>query len=97
MSIMINEAMKTERANVLCATPCERTPDRMGRANGYKAKNVKSRLGNLALAIPQVRDGIKFYPSALEKGERSERASVEAVHGADVYRRGSRPARSPLS
>jgi putative transposase len=74
MSIMINEAMKIERANVLCATPYERTPDRMGRANGYKAKNVKSRLGNLALAIPQVRDGIKFYPSALEKGERSERA-----------------------
>jgi len=74
MGIMVNEAMKIERANALRATPYERTPARMGHANGYKPKNVKSRLGNLALAIPQVRDGIEFYPSALEKGERSERA-----------------------
>ncbi|MDF7809324.1 IS256 family transposase [Pontiellaceae bacterium B12219] len=46
----------------------------LGHANGYKPKNVRSRLGNLALQIPQVRGGIEFYPSALEKGERSERA-----------------------
>jgi putative transposase len=74
MSIMVNEAMKVERANALRASPYERTPDRLGHANGYKGKNVKSRLGNLALAIPQVRGGVEFYPSALEKGERSERA-----------------------
>ena len=71
MAIMVNEAMKIERANALRAAPYERTPARMGRANGYKTKNVKSRLGNLAPAFPQGRDGIKFYPSALENDDRS--------------------------
>ncbi len=74
MAILINEAMKIERANVLRAQPYERSDERLGHANGYKPKNVKSRLGNLALQIPQVRGGVGFYPSALEKGERSERA-----------------------
>ena len=53
MAIMVNEAMKIERANALRAAPHERTPARMGRANRYKTKNVKSRLGNLAPAFPQ--------------------------------------------
>lgn len=74
MAILVNEAMKIERANVLKAAAYERTPDRTGHANGYKDKQVKSRLGNLGLQIPQVRGGVEFYPSALEKGERSERA-----------------------
>ena len=74
MAILVNEAMKVERANALGAQPYERTPERQGQANGYKPKQVKSRLGNLALQIPQVRGDIDFYPSALEKGERSERA-----------------------
>ena len=74
MTILVNEAMKIERANALGAQPYERSDGRLGHANGYKPKNVKSRLGNLALKVPQVRGGIEFYPSALEKGERSERA-----------------------
>ena len=74
MAILVNEAMKIERANALGAQPYERSDERLGHANGYKPKNVKSRLGNLDLRIPQVRGGIEFYPSALEKGERSERA-----------------------
>lgn len=74
MAILINEAMKIERANALGAQPYERSDERLGHANGYKPKSVKSRLGNLDLQIPQVRGGIEFYPSALEKGERSERA-----------------------
>lgn len=74
MAILVNEAMKIERSKVLRAGAYERTPDRMGHANGFKDKNVKSRLGNLDLRIPQVRGDVEFYPSALEKGERSERA-----------------------
>lgn len=86
MAILINEAMKIERANVLQATAYERTPDRQGHANGYKPKHVKSRLGGLSLQIPQVRGGVEFYPSALEKGERSERAMKLAM--AEMYIKG---------
>lgn len=74
MAILVNEAMKIERSQALQAGAYERTPDRTGYANGFKAKNVKSRLGSLNLQIPQVRGEVEFYPSALEKGERSERA-----------------------
>ena len=72
--------------HTLRATAYERTPDRQGHANGYKPKHVKSRLGNLGLQIPQVRNGIAFYPSALEKGERSERALKLAM--AEMYIKG---------
>ena len=68
--ILVNEAMRIERQAYLGAGPYERTPDRCGRANGYKNKTVKTRLGEIDFAIPQVREG-GFYPGALEKGLRS--------------------------
>jgi len=86
VAILINEAMKIERSRALQASAYERTPERKGHANGYKSKNVKSRLGNLALQIPQVRGDVQFYPSALEKGERSERALKLAM--AEMYIKG---------
>ena len=71
--ILINEAMKLERQAYLGAGPYERTPERQGYANGYKPKGVTTRVGEIEFAIPQVREG-NFYPSAFEKGLRSERA-----------------------
>ncbi len=89
IEILINESMKLEREEFLGAGPHERSPDRRGRANGYKPKAVKSRVGNLNLQVPQVRDvvdGESFYPNALERGERSERALKLAL--AEMYVQG---------
>ncbi len=85
-SILFNEAMKIERSRALRADPYQRTAERLGYANGYKPKDVKSRLGMLSLQIPQVRGEVEFYPSALEKGERSERALKLAI--AEMYIKG---------
>jgi putative transposase len=74
VSILINEAMRIERSRALEAEPWQRTQTRKGYANAYKPKNVESRIGKLALQIPQVRGPLQFYPNALEKGLRSERA-----------------------
>ena len=71
--IIINSAMQAERQQYLNAAPYERTDERRGYANGFKPKTVTTRLGKIAFAVPQVRDG-SFYPQALEKGLRSERA-----------------------
>jgi transposase-like protein len=71
--IMLNEAMKIERSQVVGAYPYQRSERRQGYANGFKAKTVETRLGPLTLQVPQTR-GVRFYPSALEKGVRSERA-----------------------
>lgn len=85
MQILFNEAMRLERTEHMGAEPYERTDQRRGYANGFKAKTVNSRLGKLQLKVPQTRDG-DFYPSALERGERSERALKLAI--AEMYVQG---------
>ena len=84
--ILVNEAMKIERSTFLRAGSYERTEDRRGRSNGFKSKNVDTRIGEIQFQIPQVRDvvdGESFYPSSLERGVRSERALKLAV--AEMY------------
>ena len=71
--ILINTATQVEREKHLGAGYYKRSPERRGHANGFKPKTVKTRLGEITFDVPQVRDG-SFYPGALEKGLRSERA-----------------------
>ena len=85
IEILMNEAMKLERAEALGAMPYQRTESRQGYANGFKSKTVNTRLGRLNLKVPQTRD-VDFYPSAIERGERSERALKLAV--AEMYVQG---------
>ena len=85
IEILMNEEMKLERADALGAMPYQRSESRRGYANGFKPKTVRSRLGRLNLQVPQTRD-VDFYSSALERGERSERALKLAV--AEVYVQG---------
>lgn len=82
---LMNEAMKLQRSDALRAGPYQRTADRRGHANGFKPKTVNSRLGKLELQVPQTR-GVEFYPTVLERGERSERALKLAV--AEMYVQG---------
>ena len=83
--VILNNVMQAERSQYLQAKAYERTEDRQGHANGYKPKTVRTRLGDITFAIPQVREG-GFYPSALEKGMRSERALLIAL--AEMYVQG---------
>ena len=83
--VMVNEAMRIERENYLGAKPYERSEDRQGHANGYKPKTVRTRVGEVTIDIPQVREG-GFYPHALEKGMRSERALLLTL--AEMYVQG---------
>ncbi len=85
LAFLINSAMLLERQKHLKAEPYERTEERNGHANGFKPKTVKSRLGELDLLVPQVREG-DFYPNCLEKGMRSERALRLAL--AEMYVQG---------
>ena len=83
--IVIDAAMEAERQKHLGVAPYERSPDRRGQANGYKPKTVATRMGEITFAVPQVREG-GFYPQALEKGLRSERALKLAL--AEMYVQG---------
>jgi transposase-like protein len=85
IQVIVNNAMQVEREKYLQARHYERSEKRSGYANGYKPKRVKTRMGEIDFEIPQVREG-GFYPSALEKGIRSERALTISL--AEMYVQG---------
>ena len=51
--IMINEAMRIERSQVLEAGPYERTEWRRDHANGFKSKTLSARMGEITDQVPQ--------------------------------------------
>ncbi len=83
--LLMNAAMKIEREQFLGAAAHERSEERKGYANGYKPKELHTRMGSLDLRILQVR-GLCFYPQSLEKGSRSEKALKLAI--AQMYLEG---------
>jgi transposase-like protein len=91
LTTLLNHAMRIEREQALGAESHERTAARRGYANGYKPRTLTTRLGDLPLQVPQTRDyadehGRPFYPSALQRGVRSERALTLAI--AEMYVQG---------
>lgn len=85
VTVLVNSAMVAERSEHLRAAPYERSAERIGYANGYKDKAMKTRLGTLPLKVPQTRDS-EFCPQSLERGLRSERALLLAI--AEMYVQG---------
>ncbi len=47
--LLLNEAIKIERAQVLGAAPYERNEERRGHANGFKPKTVATSVGEMRL------------------------------------------------
>jgi putative transposase len=85
LEALLNETMKIDREMHLGAAPYERSDQRRGQANGFKPKTLSTRLGQLQLEVPQVRDS-SFYPQSLERGCRSEVALKVAL--AEMYTQG---------
>jgi putative transposase len=85
LRVILNAAMQAERTEHLNAAPYQHTQERRGYANGFKPKTMQTRVGEITFAVPQVREG-GFYPQALEKGLRSERALTLAL--AEMYVQG---------
>jgi len=85
LEVLLNEMMKVERSRHLQAGPYERSELRQGYANGFKSKRVRTRVGELDLAVPQTRAS-DFSPSCLAKRLQSERALRLAL--AEAYVQG---------
>ena len=63
----------------LQATPYERSDQRQGYRNGYKPRQLTTRVGALTLLVPQVRDR-QFSTSC----SRATSALMKAAHGQEV-------------
>jgi transposase-like protein len=83
---LVNQAMMAEVASHVAAKPHERTDARRGHRNGYKPRTLKTRIGELELAVPQVRACEPYHPSMFAKWQRSERALLVAC--AEMYFQG---------
>lgn len=77
--LLVDEAMRRERAAVLQAQPYERTDARKGQANGFQPKTLATRIGPITFQVPRSPPGLQFYPSSLQKGVRSEQARKLAL------------------
>lgn len=83
LEVMARRVMQEELAAHLCAEPHERTASRRGHRNGYKPRSLKTRVGELALEVPQVRGMEPYSPMLFAKWERTERALLVAC--AEMY------------
>jgi putative transposase len=61
----------------------ERAPERTTHRNGYRPRSWDTRVGELQLAIPRLRQG-SYLPSFLEPRRRAEQALVAVVQEAHV-------------
>ena len=87
IAVLIDQAMLIERSHHIGARPYERNAERDGHANGFKPKTLQTRVGKVEVSVPQVRGSSEaFYPSAFERGQRSEVALKLAV--AEMYLQG---------
>jgi len=82
IEIGLQKIMELERDAHIGAESYERTGSRKTYRNGYKPRKLNTRVGCITLQIPQTRDG-EFYPSILERYQRSEKALVIAL--AEAY------------
>lgn len=77
--------MEAERDAYVNAAPFERGAERQAQRNGYKPRTLVTRVGRLELQVPKTRDG-GYYPSILQRYQRSEAAVITAL--AECYVQG---------
>jgi transposase-like protein len=80
LEAVLEVGMREEVAAHLGAGEHERSEGRRGHRNGTKPRTLATRVGELALAVPQVRgcDAGPYHPSMFARWQRSERALLVA-------------------
>ena len=75
---VLNQVLQAEATEQLCAEPYERTEERTGYRNGTYPHQLTTRVGNLTLRVPRIRNG-KFSTELFARYQRSEQALVLAL------------------
>ena len=75
LEAILNQVLNAQVAEQLQAAPYERSEQRQGYRNGYKPRQLTTRVGALTLLVPQVRDG-QFSTELFTRSQRSEQALV---------------------
>ncbi|MHB8762002.1 MAG: IS256 family transposase [Coriobacteriia bacterium] len=86
LKVFAEELMGAEADAICGAGFRERSDERVNRRNGYRERELDTRVGTIALAVPKLREG-SYYPDwLLENRRHAERALVAVI--AECYVRG---------
>lgn len=75
---VLNQVLSAQATEFLRAEPYERTEERQGHRNGQRSRDMKTRIGTLALRVPQLRTG-GFSTEIFARYQRSEQALILAL------------------
>jgi putative transposase len=74
----LNQVMQLEVLHQSGAEPYERHEGRKAHRNGYKKRSLKTRVGEITLDKPQLRE-ISFETKVFDKYSRGEKALINSV------------------
>ena len=80
---MYQQLIDLEAEEVIGAGRYERTPERQTQRNGTRERQLKTRVGEINVKIPKLRQG-SYFPSILEPWKRSEKALLAVVQEAYI-------------
>ncbi|MFV2044360.1 MAG: IS256 family transposase [Anaerolineales bacterium] len=83
VQLLTQMLIELEAEDQIGAAKYERSPNRKARRNGYRERMWETRVGEIPLSIPKLREG-SFFPSLLEPRKRSEKALLAVVQTAYV-------------
>lgn len=81
--VMIQALIELEVSEQVGAECYERTPERVTHRNGSRTRTWETRVGEIPLRIPKLREGT-YFPSLLEPRKRSEQALLAVIQEAYV-------------
>jgi putative transposase len=75
---VLNQVLTLQVTQALKAQPHERNEERAGYRNGFREREIQTRIGTLTLRVPRTREG-EFSSDLWERYQRSEQAFVLAL------------------
>ena len=83
LQTMINSLLSAEADAVCSAEYGQASPERRVQRNGYRHRDLDTRVGTIDVAVPKLRTGSYFPDWLLERRKRAESALITVV--ADAY------------
>lgn len=78
VSSMLNQVLNAQASEQVGAQPYERSDERRAYRNGYREREMHTRVGTLQLLVPRLRNG-EFSTELFQRYQRSEQALVLAM------------------
>ena len=78
ISTILNQVLNAQASEQIGAEPYERSEERRAYRNGYREREMHTRVGTLLLAVPRLRNG-EFNTELFQRFQRSEQALVLAM------------------